>query len=171
MTPKEYEECWKVFMDNDDPMIVSEHRSSFANAAEIPDIIQDSADVTIYAISAARFNVGEAAEILAKKGLKCNIVNIVWLKPFTLTEKLLEPLRKSKIGIVVDSGFETAGASQSIAYELMFKTNVPVKALGICDRSVGVTVESENLTPDGRKIAEIVQKIYEEKTRERTEDL
>jgi len=163
MTPKEYEECWKVFMENDDPMIVSEHRCSFNNTEEMPDIIRNDADVTIYAISAARFNVVKAIEILAQSGLKCNIVHLMWLKPFPLTERLLEPLRKSKVGIVVDSGFEMAGASQSIAYELMFKTGVPVKALGIYDKSVGVTPETENLTPDGQRIAEVVREMYEER--------
>ncbi|MFA5083872.1 MAG: transketolase C-terminal domain-containing protein [Candidatus Paceibacterota bacterium] len=163
MTPKEYEECWEVFMNNDDPMIVSEHRCSFNNAEEMSDVIRDDAEITIYAISAARFNVSKAAEILAQNGLKCNIIHISWLKPFFLTEKLLTPLRKSKVGIVVDSGFEMAGASQSIAYELMFKTGVPVRALGIYDKSVGVTPETENLTPDAERIAKVSEELYEEK--------
>jgi len=160
MTPKEYEECWRVFMENDDPMIVSEHRLSFNNAEEMPDIINDDADVTIYAISSARFNIKKATEILDQNGIKCNVIHITWLKPFYLTEKLLNPLKRSKLGIVVDSGFETAGASQSIAYELMFATGVPVKALGLEDKSVCASPEKENLTPDAERIADTVKEIY-----------
>jgi pyruvate dehydrogenase E1 component beta subunit len=160
MTPKEYEECWKVFMENDDPMIVSEHRCSFNNTEEMPDIIRDDGDVTIYAISTARFNVVKATEILAQSGVNCNVIHIMWLKPFLLTERLLNPLRRSKLGIVVDSGFEMVGASQSIAYELMFATGVPVKALGLYNKSVGVSPESENLTPDAQRIVETVKEIY-----------
>ena len=165
MTPNEYREAWKVFMENDDPMIVSEHRCSFNSAEEMPDIITDNADVTIYAISSARFNATKAADMLAQKNIRCNIIHIMWLKPFELTERLLKPLKNSKAGIVVDSGYETAGASQSIAYELMLETGIPVKALGLYDKSAGVTPETENLTPDAGRIAETVIKLCEEKAR------
>ncbi len=161
MTPQEYKEIWKAFLENNDPMLVSEHRRSFQNKEEMPDVLVDDAEITIYAISAARFNVSEAARILEQRdGIKCNIVHIMWLKPFDLTERLLAPLKRSKAGIVVDSGFEICGASQSIAYQLMLETGVPVKALGLNDKSVGVCPETENATPDARRIAEIVREIY-----------
>jgi pyruvate dehydrogenase E1 component beta subunit len=163
MTPNEYRKVWEVFMHNDNPMIVSEHRCSFKNEEELTDILVDDADVTIYAISAARFNVAEAAAILAKKGIRCNIVHILWLKPFVLSERILKPLRRSKTGLVVDSGFEIAGASQSIAYNLMWETGIPVRALGQYDRSVGVTPEAANLTPDAKRIAQVAEDIYRNK--------
>lgn len=158
MTPKEYQEAWEVFMVNDDPMIVCEHRHSYQNASEVPDVVGD-ADVTIFGISTARFNMTRAAEMLLEDGIRCNLIHIMWLKPFTLDDRLLVPLTRSKAGIVVDSGFELAGASQSIAYQLMYATRVPVKALGLYDRSVGVTPESENLTPDPDRIARNVKEI------------
>lgn len=160
MTPKEYQECWNDFLSHDDPMIASEHRVSFSNTEELPDQIDEDADVTIYAISAARFNVSSAATILRKeKGIKCNIVHIMRLKPFLLTDRLLSPLKQSKMGIVVDSGFELAGASMSIAYSLMWETGKPVKALGLYDKSVGVTPETENSTPSAKRIVEVVSQI------------
>lgn len=167
MTPREYEEAWQVFMEHDDPMIVSEHRCSFNNREEMPDIIRNDAQISIYAISSARFNVSEAARILEKEGIKCNIIHIMWLKPFLVTERLREPLRCSKAGLVVDSGFEIAGASESIAYSLMWETGIPVKALGLYDKSVGVTFETENLTPDANRIAKMVRGIYAERVCQR----
>lgn len=163
MTPREYQEAWEDFMRHDDPMITCEHRRSFENSEELPDVIVDNADLTIYAISAARFNVVDAVTILQKEGIKCNIVNIMWLKPLELTDRLIKPLRQSKAGIVVDSGYETAGASQAISYLLSWETGMPVKALGIFDRSIGVSPESENLSPNGKQISEAVIKIYREK--------
>lgn len=162
MTPGEYEEAWKVFMENDDPMLVSEHRCSFKNKEEMPDVLVDDPEVTIYAISSARFNVSQAAKLVeAESGIKCNIVHLMWLKPFDLTERLLTPLRRSKAGVVVDSGFEICGASQSIAYQLMLATGVPVRALGLYDKSVGVSAATENATPDARRIADAVTEVYE----------
>lgn len=155
MTSGEYENAWDVFINGDDPMIVSEHRISFSNEKEMRDKIIKEADITIYGISAARFNVIKASEKLKEKGIKCNVVHIMWLKPFMLTKRVLNPLNQSKIGIVVDSGFEIAGASQSIAYELMFATGFPVKALGLYNKSVCVAPPSlENRTPSPDRIVE-----------------
>lgn len=164
MTPKEYEKVWDDFMSYDDPMFVSEHRGSFQNKNELPDIVIDDADITIYAISLARFNAVRAAEILKQRGIKCNVIHIMRLKPLVITERLLRPLERSGAGIVVDAGFEIAGASQSIAYSLMSKTGFPVKALGLHDKSVGVASGTENVTPDAHRIARVVAEIYEEKT-------
>lgn len=163
MTPGEYEEAWKVFMEHDDPMLTFEHRCSFNNKDEMSDIVIDNADITIYAISAARFNAIKAIKALGEEGIRCNLIHIMWLKPFTLTQRLIKPLRESKVGLVVDSGFEIAGASQSIAYSLMWETGVPVKALGIYDRSIGVTPETQNSTPDSGRIREVAKQIYKEK--------
>lgn len=157
MTPGEYEEAWEVFLANDEPMFVSEHRRSFKCKSEMPDIVLDNADITIFAISLARFNVLEAIEILKRDGIECNMVNIMWLKPFLLSSKLLELLECSGRGLVVDNGFEIAGASQSIAYELMMATGLPVKAVGRYDRSTGVARHLENGTPTPLRIVEIVK--------------
>ena len=163
MTPKEYEEAWKTFMENDDPMITCEHRCSFNNKDEMPDLLNNNADMTIYAISSARFNAIEAAKQLEQEGIKCNVIHLMWLKPFKLTDRLLNPLKQTKVGIVVDSGFEIAGASESIAYKLMFASGVKVMAMGLHDRSVGVTPETENSTPSVERIIDAVLNLYKEK--------
>ena len=158
MTPKEYEEIWAVFMRNEDPMFVSEHRRSFNQTEEMEDIIVPNADITIYGVSVARFNIIEAVEILKKEGINCNVINLLWLKPLKINEDSLNALKETKIGLVVDSGFEIAGASQSIAYELMKRSKIYVEALGARDISVGAAKEYENTTP---KTEEIVRKIRE----------
>jgi len=158
MTPGEYEEAWRVFMDNDEPMFVSEHRRSFTQKDEIPDVVVRDADITIYAISAARFNVMEAVKALDDDyGIICNVINVMWLKPFAASPQWLNPLVVSGMGLVVDSDFEISGAAQSIAYELMLATEVPVRALGAQDRSVGVAKHFEYGTPSPSMIADTVR--------------
>ncbi|MFC2059483.1 transketolase C-terminal domain-containing protein [Chloroflexota bacterium] len=157
MTPKEYEEAWGVFLANDEPMFVSEHRRSFTGKSEMPDIILGDADITIFAISAARFSTLEAVEILRNDGIKCNVIHIMWLKPFTLSPRLLEPLENSRRGLVIDSDFEIAGVSQSIAYELMLDTGLPVRALGREDHSSGAAQHLENGTPTPLRITQTVK--------------
>lgn len=159
MTPKEYEEIWEDFMTHDDPMIVSEHRVSYTNTEELKDVIVNNADITLYAISSPRFEVGKAAEVLLKEGIKCNIVHILWLKPFIITERLIAPLMNSKRGIVIDSSYEIAGASRSIAYELNHATGYSVMALGLLDKTKCLCPPLQNKAPDAQRIYEAVKEM------------
>lgn len=159
MTPGEYKEVWEVFMKNDDPMMVSEHRASFNQIEEIEDIVVPNADITIYGISTARFSALEAIKLLEKEGIKCNFINIMWLKPIGLTEAKIKPVIDSKIGLVIDPAFEIAGASQSIAYELMKRTGCHIEAFGAKDRPVGTAERYENNTPGPEEIAEKVKEV------------
>ena len=159
MTPGEYEQAWQVFMENDDPMIDSEHRESFQNTEEMEDVINDRADITLYAISSPRFAVRKAAEMLHKEGITCNIVHIFWLKPFDVTERYLEPLRRSKLGLVIDASFEICGASRSIAYELGNASGYPVKALGLMNKTKCLCPPYQNIAPDAGIIYNAVKSI------------
>ena len=159
MTPKEYEDIWKIFMENDDPMIVSEHYVSFSNTQEMDDVLLEDADITLYAISSTRFEVGKAAQMLEVDEINCNIVHIVWLKPFVATDRLTDPLNRSKLGLVIDSGYEIAGASQSIAYELNQATGHRVKALGLYDKTKCLCPPLQNRAPDANRIYETVKEM------------
>lgn len=157
MTPLEYEAIWADYMANDDPMIVSEHRVSYSNTQEMNDAVEEKADITLYAISSTRFEVSKAAEILRGDGIKCNIIHIVWLKPFVITNRLIEPLMQTKRGLVIDPGHEIAGASRSIAYELNQATGQNVRALGLLDHTKCLCPPFQNKAPDANSISEAVR--------------
>jgi pyruvate dehydrogenase E1 component beta subunit len=159
MTPKEYKEVWADFMAHDAPMIVSEHRASFANTEELHDIILDNADITLYPISAARFEAVKAADILSIEGIRCNVVHILWLKPFVSDERLIGPLQDSRRGLVIDVGHEIAGASQAIAYELTQATGIPVKAHGLYDATKCLCSPLQNRYPNAQGIADVAKKM------------
>lgn len=160
MTPKEYKVIWDDFMTHDDPMIVSEHRASFSNTEELEDVIHADASITLYPISASRFAAIKAAEQLAKEGILCNIIHILWLKPFIVDERLVQPLLQCKRGVVIDAGHEIAGASQSIAYELTQATGIPVKALGLEDKTKCLCPPLKNETPTTERIVKTVRTIF-----------
>jgi len=162
MTPLEYEAIWERFMSHDDPVLVSEHRSSYKNARELPDVVSGRADVVLYVMSSARFNVERAVELLAADGIRADAIHIVWLKPFDKSERVTAPLRAAGLGLVVDATYEIAGAARSIAYELM--EAVPgtfVGALGLEDRSPGAHAAMENPTPSAERIAARVKTLLE----------
>lgn len=157
MTPKEYQNVWNYFMSHDDSVFVSEHRRSFSLEEEMVDVVDEDAGITVFAISAGRLNMLEAAKILAEKGVRCNIFHLLWLKPFCPSAVMLACLKKTKVGLVVDSDFEITGASRSLAYELMHLSGVPVYALGLEDRVCGVAPHLENITPSPQRIARFIE--------------
>ena len=163
MSPKEYYSVWDHFMKHDDPIYVSEHRRSFTSSLEMENIVQDQADITVIAISASRLNAIEAEKILREQNIKCSLFHQVWLKPFQPSEEMIQSLKKTKVGLVIDSDYEISGASRSLAYELMHQTGVPVYALGLEDRVCGVSSDLENITPSPEKIASTIKHSIQKK--------
>jgi acetoin:2,6-dichlorophenolindophenol oxidoreductase subunit beta len=163
MTPKEYEEVWDYYMKQGDPILVSEHRRSYLSKDPLPDRVTAEASITIYAISASRFSAVEAVAQLEKEGIHCNLIHVLWLKPFELNARVLDPLKKTKLGLVIDSAYEIAGANQSIAYDLMLATGAKVKALGQEDRSPGVAARLDNATPSAARIVQVVKDLIKSK--------
>ena len=163
ITPKEWIKCWKEFNENTDPMMCFEHRATYDNvdSAEYEDKIYPDADVTIFAISLARRNAIEAAKSLEEQGVKVNLIHIYKLKPFCSKQKCLQVLSKTRVGIVVDSSYETCGASRDIAYQLMAESDVITKvvAVGLEDISVGCSSETENATPSVSRIVGALQRL------------
>jgi pyruvate dehydrogenase E1 component beta subunit len=159
VTPGEYREAWRVFMENDDPMIVSEHRDSFQNTEDMSDSYREDAAITLYAVSSPRFHVEEAARMLLAAGISCNTVHISRLKPFIVTERLAAPLRRSGKGLVIDAGYEICGAARSIAYELTHATGHLVGALGLPDKTKCLRSDLRNPAPDARAIFEAAGKM------------
>lgn len=161
MTPREWLEAWDWFMAHDDPLYVSEHRRGFPVDYEMDPVIRPGAAVTLLAISATRLNAREAVKVLEKEGIACDLIHLMWLKPFPITDLARESLQKTKLGLVLDSDFEIAGASRSIAHELMLATSVPVHALGLEDRSAGFAPHLDNGAPSVERIVEKVRSLVE----------
>ena len=165
MTPREWIQAWDWYMDHDQPLYLSEHRRSFPLDGEMECLLGDRPAITLLAISAARLRAIEAVDLLKSEGVECDLVHVVWLKPFKATEVMLESLRKSKLGLVIDSDFEIAGTSRSIAYELMLEASVPVFAMGLEDRTAGFAPHLDNGTPSAERIAEKVKALLRNQAR------
>ena len=139
-----------------------EDRQTWATyVKEMQDVYDEDADITVIAISGGRLNLLEAEKMLREKGIKCNIFHLLWLKPFNPPEVMLESLKRTNIGLVIDSDFEITGASRSIAYELMHLTGASVHALGLEDRVCGVAERLENITPSPQKITATIETLLQ----------
>ena len=157
MTPNEYQKAWDYFMTHDDPMYCSEHRRSFAIDHEMEDIIHEKADVTLFPISSTRLNAIEAAKKLDEEGIRCNIIHLFWLKPFTVEERMKKALStSSRKGLVLDGDFEN-GAMKQIAYDIMRETGASIHVLGLEERAAGFAPHLDNVPPTAERICKKVK--------------
>lgn len=162
MTPKEYESVWEYFMNHDDPLYCSEHRRGWEVDFEMPDIIQPEADITLFPISSTRLNVLEALEECKKQGIRCNVIHLLWLKPFSLNNKdgaIAQALANSKYGGLVIDGDHVNGVAKNIAYDLMHTHGKKVHALALEERTGGFAPHLDNLPPSSEKIVQAIHDI------------
>ena len=157
MTPKEYVSIYENFMQNDDVMYVSEHRGSYGNTKELPDIIYDNSDVVLFPISITRFEAMKAHDILKDQGIKASVIHQVWLKPFVFKEQWRNTLNNSSCGgIILDDDYED-GIGRALAHRMMMQTSKKVDTLGLENRSAGFHPSVDNLPPSAEKIVQRVQ--------------
>lgn len=159
MTPLEVCTAWQDWLEHEDPVILSEHRSSYQRTDELADTSDPDADVTLYPVAAARFHMGEVVERLRWHGIRCNVVHVAQLKPFVLDTRIVDPLHRTRWGLVIDSGYTMAGVAQALAYTLMTTTGMHVEALGQRDRSPGCAPGLENGTPTATDIVQVVRRM------------
>lgn len=159
-TPKEYESIWKHFMKHDDPLYVSEHRRVWDVDYEMEDIIDEKADITLFPISATRLNAREAVSKLKDEGINCNLIDLLWLKPFHLNNKdnkIEYSLNNSTHGGLVLDGDFVNGVAKNIAYDLMHQHGKKVHALGLEERTSGFAPWNNNLAPTSERIYNYVK--------------
>ena len=158
-TPGEYTEVWNSFLADDIPYYVSEYRDDFDNTNEFEDVIDDDADINLFGISVCRQYMYKARDILLSKGIKANVVNIMWLKPFD-SQIAVRALEKVKKGLVIDPGHVICGASETIAYRLMKESSGSyIDVLGIEDKIKTTNPNNWNEVPHEDKIVDKVMKI------------
>ena len=159
MTPKEYKSIYKSYLNDDDVYYVSEHRGSYNNEKELPNLYQNKPDIVLLAISITRFEAVKVAEILKKEKINVSVVNILWIKPLKLSNKDIINLKKSKYGgIVLDDDYPD-GISKSIANDLNLKTNKKIYSMGLKNRTAGTGKGLDNLPPSASEIIKFIKKI------------
>lgn len=163
MTPGEYREAYRAFMEDNDVYYISEHRKSYDNKEELENIIYDNADLTLFPISITRFDAIEASRELQKQGLKINVIHQLWIKPFNFHKEWKKILQNSKYGgIVLDDDY-TQGVATSMAHDIMMEVDKKVRVLGLEHRSAGFHPTVDNLPPSKEQIKKKIMEICNER--------
>ncbi len=163
MTPKEYKLIYNAFLKDDNVYYVSEHRGSYTNKKELPNIYVERPDFVIFAISITRFEAKIAIKILKEQNINVSLVNILWIKPLKAPSIAIKNLQKSKYGGVILDDDYTDGISKSIANDLNLKSNKMIYTLGLKNRTAGTGKNLDNLPPSAKDIVNFIKKIIKKK--------
>ncbi|MDP4987158.1 MAG: alpha-ketoacid dehydrogenase subunit beta [Porticoccaceae bacterium] len=110
---------------DDDPVIFLEHKIMYDNACEVPDeqyaipfgeaaFPRQGTDVTIVAISNMVTRAIEAADILAKEGISCDVIDPRTVSPLD-HEAILESVEVTGRLVIVDEGNPRCGLASDIS--------------------------------------------------------
>lgn len=155
MVPKEWISVWTNFLNNDNPVLCSEHRLSYqlTDDADIASNIDNSSELTLVGVSSGRLSCAEAI----KNKLNANLLNIVNIKPLILSDEDLKLLDKKYI-LIVDAENPDCGVAQYLYYKIsQLFPNVKIQYLSLEDRSAGFSTETDNLTPTYKDIINYVE--------------
>ena len=158
MTPGEYQDTYKSFMENDEPYYISEHRKSYDNDKELYDQVGSTADFSIFPISITRLEMDKLRLLAMEADIDLNIFHQVWLRPYAVQENWKIGLQNSKYGGLVTDDDYVEGTASSIANELSIASGKVVRTLGLRPRTAGFHPTVDNLPPTAE---EIINKLKE----------
>lgn len=95
-------------------------------------LLQEGNDVSIFATGHLVWKALEAADILAQKGIKAEIINIHTIKPLDITAVLLSA-RKTKCVVTAEEHQVNGGLGDSIAQVLVREFPIPVEMVAVND--------------------------------------
>ena len=164
MTPGEYRDAYKWFMEHNEVLYVSEHRGSYSNSEELLDTVVENTKVVLFPISITRFAAVEAAKILNDQGIPTSVIHLPWIKPLMIrTSSWVDTLFEADMGLVLDDDYAD-GIAACLAHKFTNRSfenegregPTPVYSLGIKDRSAGFSKETDNLPPTADDIVKEV---------------
>lgn len=124
-----------------DPVLIFENTLLYNMKAELPvnagpvpidkaRIHREGADITILTHSICLFKALEAAEILEKEGIECEVIDLRTLRPLD-DETIMASVAKTHRALVVDEGWRSGGISAEISARIMeqvfYELDAPVE--------------------------------------------
>lgn len=160
MTPEEYQLAYDLYMGDDDPYYISEHRKSYDNTEEFSNIFNEGeVDFTIFPISITRFEMNKLLKLAEEENIKLNIFHQVFLKPFYMMDTWINSLKNSKYGGLITDDDYIEGIASSMANKLNLATNKKIYTLGLEPRTAGFYSSVDNLPPTAEKIINLLKQI------------
>lgn len=127
-TPADAKGLMASAIRDEDPVVFIEDRMTYNKKGQVPvgehfvpigkaAVLRDGFDVSLVAISRMVYPALEAAEILAREGIRAEVIDVRTLWPLDI-DTLVKSVRKTSRAVVLDSGHRQYGAAGEIAATL-----------------------------------------------------
>jgi pyruvate dehydrogenase E1 component beta subunit len=178
-TPADAKGLLKSSIRDSNPVIFLEHELLYNSKGEVPDdpdftvplgrceVKREGSDITIVAYSRMTILALQAAEILEKEGISCEVVDLRSLSPLD-NETILNSVKKSGRAVVVEECWKTCGLGAEIGsriYDGCFDIlRAPVKRVSGLDVPMPYSRKLEKLCiPQVEDIVDAVRSVMSEK--------
>jgi len=173
-TPSDFKGLLIASIRNPNPVVFLEHKMLYFVKGDVPDgeglerigvaaTRREGTDVTLVSYSLMAHRCQEAADLLAQRGVSCEVIDLRTIRPWD-REAVLNSVRRTHRLVVVHEAVKTLGVGAEVAATVMEEAfddlDAPVVRVGAHDIPIpfNETLERET-TPTVERIVEAVQKL------------
>ncbi len=161
VTPKEYENVYRDFCKDDDVYYVSEHRKTYENNKNFQNFYNKNPSVTVILNSITRHSAEEIEQHFKEAKKQISIIHIYKLKPFTLSKKEIDQIKKTSKSILICDDDYVEGIPSIIASKIMNINNkVKIHMFGLPDKTAGHHPKVDVLPPSAKQIIRKIKSIF-----------
>jgi pyruvate/2-oxoglutarate/acetoin dehydrogenase E1 component/TPP-dependent pyruvate/acetoin dehydrogenase alpha subunit len=113
----------------------------------VPEVIREGQDVTVVSYGSTLRIIQEAAVILQKAGISCEIVDVQTLLPFDINHKILESLKKTNRIVFVDE--DVPGGAAAFMYNKVMEEQNGYRWLDVAPRTITGKAHRPSYGSDG----------------------
>lgn len=161
MTSDEYRQIYNLFLRDDCPYYISEHRKSFGISVRMKNIYFEKPKIVVILNSVTRLNANTIISYFKKININVGIIHLYKLKPFTLNKKERSMIINSQFGVLLcDNDYED-GLIALLSFKIckIFGNKIIINSCGLINKTSGNHPNSDVLPPNASKIIEKIKKI------------
>jgi pyruvate/2-oxoglutarate/acetoin dehydrogenase E1 component/TPP-dependent pyruvate/acetoin dehydrogenase alpha subunit len=134
----------------------------------VPEVVREGNDITIVSYGSVLRIIKEAADILDKAGISCEIVDVQTLLPFDIHHKILDSLKKTNRIVFVDE--DVPGGAAGFMYNKVMEEQGGYRWLDVAPRTITGKAHRPSYGSDGdyfskpntEEIVDVVKEIMKE---------
>jgi pyruvate/2-oxoglutarate/acetoin dehydrogenase E1 component len=113
----------------------------------VPEVVREGNDITIVSYGSVLRIIKEAADILEKAGISCEIVDVQTLLPFDIHHKILDSLKKTNRIVFVDE--DVPGGAAGFMYNKVMEEQGGYRWLDVAPRTITGKAHRPSYGSDG----------------------
>jgi len=113
----------------------------------VPEVVREGNDVTVVSYGASLRIVQDAAAVLQKTGISCEVIDVQTLLPFDIHHKILESLKKTNRIVFVDE--DVPGGATAFMYNKVMEEQNGYRWLDTSPRTISAKAHRPSYGSDG----------------------